>query len=403
MKAMNSIFCLFFIILPLLCSSYYVEEQFEDNDDDALTNLERMSDSNEESTPNLSSFGGTKRNSSKRGGSDIKTPHWKIPNLPKIDFPKQGKGRDGENDKKSTPKIELDKISKNAVEGYYYDEAQDKGIQFSTQSDGTMTIKTLQGHTIVKHGKVFYATIESTDGMEYDYTGTERVANILLEVSGNSILRQKDGDYYLSSSQARAIKYALASSSDEVSDQEAFENVLQSLDKTDTAYHRKAIAESISDLLDDSHYPLINQAVHYMGETIGLTGRDYPSLLPLYMMAMKLEDIDQEDSMIEIELLRKLRKWFWKRKRKTQIAPQCLNNISQCPPCPNQKCLGLCGRKCKCWRWVCGDCCYHYGCYIHDLKCKHCGFISTKCIFGSFRVRRRCNSKKVPKIWTTRC
>ena len=395
MKTMNSIFCLFFIIFPLLSSSYYVEEQFEDNDDDALTNLERMSDSNEESTPNLPSFGGTKR-----GGSDIKTPRWKIPNIPKIDFPKQGKGRDGENEKKSTPKIDLDKISKNAVEGYYYDEAQDKGIQFSTQSDGTMTIKTLQGRTIVKHGKVFYATIESTDGMEYDYTGTERVANILLEVSGNLILRQKDGDYYLSSSQARAIQYALASSSDEVTDQEAFENVLQSLDKTDTAYHRKAIAKSISDLLDDSHYPLINQAVHYMGETFGLTGQDYPSLLPLYMMAMKLEDIDQEDPTIEIK---RLRKWFRNRKKKTQIAPQCLSNTSKCPPCRNQNCLGMCGRKCKCWRWVCGDCCYHYGCYVHDLKCKHCGYRSTKCIFGSFRVRRGCNSKKVPRTWTTTC
>ena len=32
-------------------------------------------------------------------------------------------------------------------------------------------------------------------------------------------------------------------------------------------------------------------------------------------------------------------------------------------------CLGMCGRKCSCWWWVCGDCCFHQGCYEHDLCC----------------------------------
>ena len=43
-------------------------------------------------------------------------------------------------------------------------------------------------------------------------------------------------------------------------------------------------------------------------------------------------------------------------------------------------CLGMCGRKCSCWRWVCGDCCWHYGCYQHDLCCQH-DFYSTYCLF----------------------
>ena len=33
-------------------------------------------------------------------------------------------------------------------------------------------------------------------------------------------------------------------------------------------------------------------------------------------------------------------------------------------------CRGLCGKGCTCWRWVCGDCCLHRGCYEHDLCCK---------------------------------
>lgn len=33
-------------------------------------------------------------------------------------------------------------------------------------------------------------------------------------------------------------------------------------------------------------------------------------------------------------------------------------------------CRGLCGKGCWCWKWFCGDCCWHRGCYEHDLCCK---------------------------------
>ena len=33
-------------------------------------------------------------------------------------------------------------------------------------------------------------------------------------------------------------------------------------------------------------------------------------------------------------------------------------------------CRGLCGKGCSCWKWFCGDCCWHRGCYEHDLCCK---------------------------------
>lgn len=42
-------------------------------------------------------------------------------------------------------------------------------------------------------------------------------------------------------------------------------------------------------------------------------------------------------------------------------------------------CIGMCGKKCSCWRWVCGDCCFHQGCYEHDLCCEH-DFFSTYCL-----------------------
>jgi len=37
-------------------------------------------------------------------------------------------------------------------------------------------------------------------------------------------------------------------------------------------------------------------------------------------------------------------------------------------------CYGMCGRGCSCWSWVCGDCCYHRGCALHDDQCRKCSW-----------------------------
>ena len=36
----------------------------------------------------------------------------------------------------------------------------------------------------------------------------------------------------------------------------------------------------------------------------------------------------------------------------------------------NSNCTGMCGPSCKCWSWVCGNCCWHQGCYKHDMCCQ---------------------------------
>lgn len=43
-----------------------------------------------------------------------------------------------------------------------------------------------------------------------------------------------------------------------------------------------------------------------------------------------------------------------------------------CQAYPNSgdSCYGMCGSGCSCWSWVCGDCCYHGGCAIHDSWCR---------------------------------
>jgi hypothetical protein len=40
-------------------------------------------------------------------------------------------------------------------------------------------------------------------------------------------------------------------------------------------------------------------------------------------------------------------------------------------PCGDD-CRGMCGPKCTCWPWICGDCGYNAGCAFHDDMCDVC-------------------------------
>ena len=61
--------------------------------------------------------------------------------------------------------------------------------------------------------------------------------------------------------------------------------MLKEIDKKDKPFHHNAVRDYISTLLNDSHFQIILDAVHTIGEKEGLTGEDYPALLPMYIMA----------------------------------------------------------------------------------------------------------------------
>lgn len=134
------------------------------------------------------------------------------------------------------------------------------------------------------------------------------------------------------------------------------------------------VGESDSSRLRDSvitilSYPegkMLQNAVAALGNA-GLTGVLYPSVLPFYMATLRLAQLVRRSNVtdpVNSALLRGVRE-------------DCL---SECPPCPYQECLGLCGYGCNCWKWVCGDCCYHLGCYEHDICCRT-KFVRTACLF----------------------
>jgi len=43
------------------------------------------------------------------------------------------------------------------------------------------------------------------------------------------------------------------------------------------------------------------------------------------------------------------------------------------------QCFGMCGPKCACWKFVCGDCCMHPGCKVHDGVCRERGYLNRWC------------------------
>jgi hypothetical protein len=83
----------------------------------------------------------------------------------------------------------------------------------------------------------------------------------------------------------------------------------------------------------------------------GITGVDYPAALALHKVAQQAAQAFSVD-------LPKL----------DTIAS--VNAYCQAYPNAGSGCYGMCGPGCSCWSWVCGDCCYHYGCAVHDGWCR---------------------------------
>jgi hypothetical protein len=83
----------------------------------------------------------------------------------------------------------------------------------------------------------------------------------------------------------------------------------------------------------------------------GITGSDYPASLVLHKVGRQAADA-----------------------LGARLAPLdtagSANGYCQAYPNSGDSCYGMCGPGCSCWSWVCGDCCYHYGCAVHDSWCR---------------------------------
>ena len=150
-------------------------------------------------------------------------------------------------------------------------------------------------------------------------------------------------------------------------------------------FHQEALQSAITDLINDPHTPIIINMAITMGEDKGISGIDYPPVLPFYSVAKLLSKLQNQ----QVSITGKN-----KRINPNTLCARDLTCYYTCPPCRERECLGLCGRRCDCWKWFCGTCCWQRGCCIHDACCSKHGFFTIAC-FNVLNLR--CNSFNCPK------
>ena len=137
----------------------------------------------------------------------------------------------------------------------------------------------------------------------------------------------------------------------------------------DETYSLSVMQSSFATLRRRVEGALFVHATVKLGRDIGVIGSEYPAAMSLYVMAMRLA---KEEGAARGAIPSRARSIP---KVHAQSCPSpklyCSNSDACCDKCPiGSGCLGLCGTYCSCWSWACGDCCYHQGCYDHDLCCK---------------------------------
>ncbi len=96
----------------------------------------------------------------------------------------------------------------------------------------------------------------------------------------------------------------------------------------------------------------------------GITASNHPQLLPLYMFATHLSQLARFQPQNDT-------------RHNKDIIEECGE------PYKDDECIGMCGNKCHCWKFICGDCCRHNGCLEHDLCCLQ-DFYSSYCLFPHY-------------------
>jgi hypothetical protein len=164
------------------------------------------------------------------------------------------------------------------------------------------------------------------------------------------------------------------------------------------------ITQALEELVADENSRLVVDLSMALGE-FGVYGHRSPCVLPLYAMALSISHYSQQGGYKvssssdcahdETSAKRVRRSWWFFKKEDTCTS---LKNDPN-----NDDCLGMCGKKCDCWKFVCGDCCKHKGCLEHDKCCASKGTSSMDCLLVIPLVNFSCkNYTRYPNCITDR-
>lgn len=144
----------------------------------------------------------------------------------------------------------------------------------------------------------------------------------------------------------------------------------------------KTSARDIRDLIKSEEAKQIHQTALELGKS-GLYGTDSTGSMIFYVLAMRIANIHVHQSVSKLASIHPrhcrvdpdtmLKLVRYKIMAARQGLSLCNNNRQYCKTCPRgNDCLGGCGIGCEdCWEMVCGDCCYHRGCFGYNV-CDSC-------------------------------
>ena len=160
--------------------------------------------------------------------------------------------------------------------------------------------------------------------------------------------------------------------------------LLQQLERRNTNETRR---RAIEDLVTRSEANSIVEAAKALGNA-GVMGTDNPAAQQFYVLAMrlmKIKDMMMRGAVASVD-------GTLPTGHSGSIHPMYVDEQETCPQCTTGRCPymgdqsndcnGMCGRKCSCWSYVCGDCCVHQGCLDHDNCCARDGYFSYSCTAG---------------------
>jgi hypothetical protein len=151
-------------------------------------------------------------------------------------------------------------------------------------------------------------------------------------------------------------------------------------------------AQGSVDALDNirhaPEYALLPSVSWELGR-LGITGQRFPPALAIHAVGMAAARTLQIDPRVSSPASQRtlppdLSDWLSTVGAVSNCDdPATIEKHGECPaqckasPDPEHECVGMCGRGCdNCWNWVCGDCCYHDFCAIHDAATGACEKLS---------------------------
>ena len=266
----------------------------------------------------------------------------------------------------SQARLSVLSLTKGTVEATYADSSTGTGIYFRS-AIGSLSVSSLEGETLV--------SARSSDHTGYRY----EVVSLL-------------GDYYVRDDSLGDVpvsrkfaEFILSTHNPERSLVQR--QLLWSFSQTSAQGKMK---DDVNRLLQRPESNIVKQAALALSayDSQRINGVNYPGTLPFFTFVSRLLEA-QANMTTRVRAMSEQHFQHQLKKRHSRFNDDGDDDdddddddscLDYCPPCEDDNCLGMCGFRCSCWEFLCGDCCYHVGCYDHAMCCRQ-NFFSIECLF----------------------